>query len=85
MQKKYPAAVKTLEKLVRMIPFHEKTRIYLGHLYFAKKISRYRDYNIRLALKHLNKAMELNPNNPETFHVLSDIYLFIGDDVKGEK
>lgn len=85
MQKKFPDAVKALEKFVHLVPFHERARIYLGHLYFAKKLSKYRRYNIRRAITHLEKAAELNPGNPETFHVLSDIYLFIGDDVKGKK
>ena len=83
LQKNFTAAVQVLEELVRMVPFHVKARIALGHLYFAKKISKYRDWNIKRAILHLEKAAELDSKNPETFHVLSDIYFFIGDDVKG--
>lgn len=83
LQKNFTAAVQVLEELVHLVPFHIKARIALGHLYFSKKISKYRDWNIKRAIIHLEKAAELNPENPEIFHILSDIHLFIGDDVKG--
>jgi len=83
VQKNFTAAVQVLEELVHMVPFHVKARIALGHLYFSKKISKYRNWNIKRAIIHLEKAAELEPKNPAIFHLLSDIYLFIGEDVKG--
>jgi tetratricopeptide (TPR) repeat protein len=76
------AAIATMERVKQIRPHHEKAYVYAGHLYFAQRFSPRRKYMLERTILNLEKALELNPGNRETCYLLSDVYRFMGNDVK---
>ena len=79
------AAIATVEQVKKIRPDYEKAYVYAGHLYFAQRFSQRRKYMLEQTVLNLEKALDLNPANRETCYLLSDVYRFMGDDVKAAK
>jgi tetratricopeptide (TPR) repeat protein len=73
----YKAAAEILEKLKFIRPDYEKAYVLLGSLYFTQRLPGKRKMYIDKAVANLKKAIELNPNNSETYYTLSDVFRFV--------
>jgi tetratricopeptide (TPR) repeat protein len=85
MRGDYASAVKILEKLKYVRPDIERVYVLLGNIYFNRRIPGRRDFHIRQAIKNFKKALEINPDNPETYYALSGIYSSLGKKPKAEE
>jgi len=82
----YPGSVKILEKLKTVKPDYVPAYIYLGNIYFTRKLpGNTREYFINLALLNYTKAMELDPGQSETWFHLASLYRHIGNKVKADE
>ena len=75
-------AVAHLEKIKEIRPHHERAHVFLGHLYYSRRYAKRRSYMLKQAVKNFEKALEINPDAAESWFMLSEIYRFMGDDVK---
>jgi tetratricopeptide (TPR) repeat protein len=80
----YESAVRTLERLAFVKPDYEKAYILLGYVYFTRRLPGSRKRHLDLAIRNLEKALELNPDNYETCYSLSEIYHHLKKDVEAE-
>ncbi len=87
----YKNAILYLEKITELKPDNEKAYVYLGHLYYTYGLSwiptKTRDtmkrrYILSRARANLEEAVRLNPGNPEACYLLSDVYIYLGEDDK---
>ena len=78
----YRAAAAALERLKFVRPDYEKAYVLLGSLYFTQKLPGNRKAYLDRAIDNLQKAIELNPDNYETYYTLSEVYRFIRKDVE---
>ncbi len=78
-------AIRYLEKIKEIKPDYEKAYVYLGHIYFSRRYVKDRKYILNLAVRNFEKAAELNPGNTETLTILSEVYRFMGNDVKADE
>jgi tetratricopeptide (TPR) repeat protein len=83
-RKEFAPAVKALERLAFVKPDYEKAYILLGYVYFTQKLPGSRKRNLDLAIRNLEKALELNPGNYETCYSLSEIYHYLKKDVEAK-
>lgn len=81
----YAGAVLALEKIKEMRPDHEKACIYLGQIYFAHKFMKERKTALLKAVANLEKAIEINSENSETYYYLADVYQYMGQKEKAVK
>jgi len=72
-------AISALEEVKRIRPDNEKAHVYLGHLYYAARYGSRRKYLITQAIRNFERALEINPSNPETLFGLSEAYRLMGD------
>jgi tetratricopeptide (TPR) repeat protein len=84
-RKRYRKAADIMERLKFIKPDYEKAYLYLGSIYFNRKLPGKRIYYINLAIKNLEKAIEINPKNPDTYFFLGDIHRFIGNSLAAAK
>jgi tetratricopeptide (TPR) repeat protein len=80
----YAPAVSALERLAFVKPDYEKAYVLLGYVYFTQKLPGSRKRHIDLALADLKKAVELNPDNCETYYSISEIYHYLKKDVEAK-
>jgi tetratricopeptide (TPR) repeat protein len=85
LKRDYKNAVLYLEKIKEFRPDYEKAYVYLGHLYYVGKFSGRKKRTLHKAIMNLEKAIELNPLNSDTYLLLSEIYRFMGKDVKADE
>ena len=79
----YPGAIKFLEKLKTIKPDHTRAYLYLGNIYFTKKLpGNTREYFLNLALLNYTKAKDLDPENSETYFHLASLYRHMGEKEK---
>ncbi len=84
-KKDYLKAAEILEQIIYLIPFEEKAYIYLGHIYYDRKITGNRKYYIEKSIKYFQKALELNPDNADIYMTLSMIYRSLKNDIKADE
>ncbi|HOO73431.1 MAG TPA: tetratricopeptide repeat protein [Spirochaetota bacterium] len=83
---RFGEAIDALKRLLFVKPDHVRAHIWLGHLYFNHPVpGRSRKYCIDQAVRHLEKARELDPADPQPCYILSDLYRVTGDDLAAEK
>jgi Tfp pilus assembly protein PilF len=76
----YDSAVEVLEELKSSKPDYPLVYIYLGNIYYNNKPDmKRRKYFISLSIKNYEKAIELDPDNPDIYFQLSEIYKQIGN------
>ncbi len=73
----YMAAAEIIEKLKLVKPDYEKAYVILGGLYFTQRLPGKRKLYIDKAIANLKKAIELNPDNSESYYTLSDVYRYV--------
>lgn len=78
-RERFREAADVMERLKFIRPDYEKAYLYLGSIYFNRRLPGKRIYFINLAIKNLEKAIRINPRNPDTCFFLADIYRFTGD------
>jgi tetratricopeptide (TPR) repeat protein len=82
----YPGSVKILEKLKTVKPDYVPAYLYLGNIYFTRKLpGNTREYFLNLALLNYTKAMELDPGKSETWFHLASLYRHIGNREKADE
>jgi tetratricopeptide (TPR) repeat protein len=74
----YEAAAAVMERLKYIKPDHEKAYVLLGYLYFTQKLPGSRKFNLQRAVDNLKKAVDLNPENCETYYSIAEIYRLMG-------
>jgi tetratricopeptide (TPR) repeat protein len=77
-RKEYAAAAEVLERLKYVKPDHEKAYVLLGYVYFTQKLPGSRKLHLDRAVDNLKKAVELNPENCETYYSIAGIYNYMG-------
>lgn len=71
----YDKAIETLEKLKKIKPDFAAAYIHLGSIYYNNKPDmKTRKYYISMAIKNYEKAIILDPDNPDTYFRLAEIY-----------
>jgi len=76
----YDKAVVVLEELKSNKPDYCLAYIYLGNIYYNNKPNmKRRKYFISLSIKNYEKAIELDPGNPDTYFQLSAVYKQTGN------
>ena len=82
----YTEAVKILEKLKTVKPDYVPAYMYLGNIYFTRKLpGNTREYFLNLALLNYTRAMELDPGNSEAYFNLASLYRHIGNKEKADE
>ena len=80
LQDNYPGAAEILEKLKSIKPDYTPAYLYLGNIYFTKRLpGNSREYYLNQALLNYTRAMELDPENSETYFNLSSLYRHMGN------
>jgi tetratricopeptide (TPR) repeat protein len=77
-RKEYAAAAEIMERLKYVKPDYEKAYVLLGYIYFTQKLPGKRKLHLDRAIDNLKKAVELNPNNYDTYYSISGIYKYLG-------
>jgi len=76
----YDKAIEIIEKLKSNKPDYTLTYIYLGNIYYNNKPDmKRRKYYIGLSVRNYEKAIELDPENPDIYFQLSSIYKQTGN------
>ena len=79
-------AAAALEELKKTRPDYPLTYIYLGNIYFNNKPDKkLRKYFIGLAILNYEKAIQLDPQNSDTYFQLSGIYKMTGNTERSEE
>jgi tetratricopeptide (TPR) repeat protein len=74
----YDNAAEVLENLKKIKPDYALTYIYLGNIYYNNKPEmKTRKYFISMAIRNYEKAITLDPGNPDIYFQLADIYKLI--------
>jgi tetratricopeptide (TPR) repeat protein len=82
----YDAAVEVLEELKSSKPDYPLVYIYLGNIYYNNKPDmKRRKYFISQSIKNYEKAIELDPGNPDIYFQLSEIYRLTGNRDRSEE
>jgi len=82
----YKKAATVMEHLKFLKPDHEKAYIFLGHLYFNTILpGNTRSFYLNQAIKNLNYAHKLNPENTETLFTLARVYVYMGKPLLAKK
>lgn len=76
---RYDRAARILEDLKFLKPDCEMAYVYLGNIYSTGKFPGVRKKYFIMAIKNLNKALDLNPRNSDTCYSLSKVYELIGE------
>jgi tetratricopeptide (TPR) repeat protein len=84
-RKEFAAAAEVLERLKYVKPDHEKAYVLLGYIYFTQKLPGGRKLRLDRAIDNLKKAVELNPENCETYYSIAGIYDFIGKEAEARE
>ena len=80
LQNNYGSAVEILEKLKSVKPDYTPAYLHLGNIYFTKRLpGNTREYFLNLAIANYTKAVELDPQNSETYFHLSSLYRHMGN------
>ncbi|PKL37777.1 MAG: hypothetical protein CVV44_15685 [Spirochaetae bacterium HGW-Spirochaetae-1] len=83
---RYDRAAETLEKLVYVKPDYGKAHLFLANLYFTRKLpGRSRKYYLEKSIMHIQKALEQDPNDAESYHLLAELQHYMGNDMDAEK
>ena len=79
LQNNYESAAEILEKLKSVKPDYTPAYLYLGNIYFTRPLpGNTREYFLNLALTNYTKAVELDPQNSETYFHLATLYRHMG-------
>lgn len=82
----YTEAVIILEKLKTVKPDYVPAYMYLGNIYFTRKLpGNTREYYLNLALLNYTMAAELDPGKSETWFHLASLYRHIGNKEKADE
>jgi tetratricopeptide (TPR) repeat protein len=74
-------AIDALLRLIFVKPDHVQAHIWLGHLYLTERVpGKSRKYCLDQSVRHLERARELDPDDPHPCYILADLYRIIGDD-----
>jgi tetratricopeptide (TPR) repeat protein len=74
----YDKAIEVLENLKKIKPDYPLTYVYLGNIYYNNKPEmKTRKYFISMSIRNYEKAINLDPQNPDTYFQLADIYKLI--------
>jgi tetratricopeptide (TPR) repeat protein len=79
---RFDMAAEALERLKFVKPDYERAWFLAGLIYFNNRLPGKRKHYLDLAIKNLQRASELDPSKADTWYALSDIYRFMGDDIK---
>jgi tetratricopeptide (TPR) repeat protein len=82
----YDKAAAVMEELKSNKPDYVLAYIYLGNIYYNNKPDmKRRKYFINLSIRNYEKAIELNPGDPDTYFQLAEIYKQIGNRDRSEE
>ena len=82
----YDDAAAAMEELKRSKPDYVLAYIYLGNIYYNNKPDmKRRKYFIELSIRNYEKAVELDPDNPDIYFQLSEIYKLTGNRDRSEE
>jgi tetratricopeptide (TPR) repeat protein len=74
----YAAAARILERLVFVRPDFKKTYLLLGDIYYNRKLPGPRKVRLERAIRNLQKAVALDPDNYEASLMLAEIFDSMG-------
>ncbi len=84
-EKDIEKAIQVLETLLDVKPDDERSLVTLAHMYFTSLPLKQRKRKLNLALRYLERAVSINPENETSWLLMHDIHSFMGNDVQASE